>query len=239
MFNELKNILFIDLETVGCAPNYQELDSRIKNEWDRKSKFLLNNDVMTSEELFNDRAGIYAEFGKIVTIGLGSLYMIDENKLGLRVKAISGHDEKDILVEFKQLIESKFDQKNLSLCAHNGKEFDFPYLVRRMLVNDIKLPQALVFHNKKPWEINHIDTMDLWKFGDRKNFTSLELLAALFGIESSKESIDGSMVNSTYYQDNDLDKISTYCKQDIIVTAQVFLKLKSLSPVADENISII
>lgn len=239
MYRDLKNILFIDIETVGCAPNYQGLDDRIKKEWDKKSKFLLNSDIMTPEELFNERAGIYAEFGKIITIGLGTFAMKNGNELSLRVKAMYDHDEKALLQAFKNLIETKFDQNTLAFCAHNGREFDYPYISRRMLVKGIKLPLALDHSGKKPWEINHIDTMDLWKFGDRKSFTSLELLASLFGIESSKSDLDGSLVNKVYYEDGDLEKIAEYCKQDVVVTAQVFLKLKTLAPIKTENINMV
>ncbi len=239
VYKELRNILFLDIETVACAPNYQELDERLKKEWNKKSRFLLNNDVMTPEELFNERAGIYSEYGKIVTIGLGSFHYNDNRELSLRVKDITNDDERQVLLDFKQLLDTKFDQRRLAFCAHNGKEFDYPYITRRMLINGVKLPYALNHAGKKPWEINHIDTMDLWKFGDRKSFTSLELLAALFKIESSKSDIDGSMVNQVYYQDRDLDKIAQYCKQDIVVTAQVFLRLKSLETVKPENIQVL
>jgi predicted PolB exonuclease-like 3'-5' exonuclease len=136
-------------------------------------------------------------------------------------------------------LETKFTSKDLVLVAHNGKEFDFPYICRRMLVNDLLIPEALDIRDKKPWEIQHIDTMELWKFGDRKNFTSLDLLAALFGVESSKDDIDGSMVNSVYYEENDLERISKYCQRDVMVTAQVFLKLNGLPKIKEENIEFI
>jgi len=239
MEQNLRNILFLDIETVGCAPNYSELEERFKKEWDKKSRFLLNSDVMTAEELFNERAGIYSEFGKIITIGLGSFHYNEEKELCLRVKALNEHEEKQLLLDFKQLIETKFDQRSLAFCAHNGREFDYPYITRRMLVNGIQLPLALNHAGKKPWQINHIDTMDLWKFGDRKSFTSLELLASLFNIDSSKSNIDGSMVNKIYYEEKDINKITDYCKQDIVVTAQVFLNLKGLSTVKSENIQIL
>ena len=237
MLPDLRNILVIDIETVGCAENYQALDDRIKKEWDRKSKFLLNNDIMSPEELFNDRGGIYSEFGKIVVIGMATFNLNEEKELCLRVKALASDDEKSLLNDFKHLVETKFDQKRLAFCAHNGKEFDYPYLSRRMLINGIELPFALDHSGKKPWEINHIDTMNLWKFGDRKSFTSLELLAALFGIESSKSDIDGSMVSKVYYEDKDLNKIAEYCKQDVVVTAQLLLKLKSQQGIKQENIT--
>jgi DNA polymerase elongation subunit (family B) len=223
MQTDLKNILILDIETIACVGSYSELDDRLKKQWDKKSTHLYNSEERSSQELFEERAGIYSEFGKIISIALG-FYTQHGDKVGLRVKGLCNHNEVDLLNQFKQIIE-KFDQNSLRFCAHNGKEFDFPYLGRRMLVNGIDLPASLELRNKKPWEILHIDTMEEWKFGDRKNFTSLDLLAALFGIDSSKEGIDGSMVNKVYYESNDLDKITEYCMQDVAVTAQVYLKL--------------
>jgi len=222
---DLKNILVIDIETVACAEDYDNLDDRLRKQWDRKSVYLHNPDTLSSAELFNDRAGIYAEFGKIITIAVGFYTILEDSKTSLRVKAFAGDDEKKVLLDFKTLVDSKFDPGSLSFCAHNGKEFDYPYISRRMLVNGISLPEALNLRNKKPWEIMHVDTMELWKFGDRKNFTSLDLLASIFGIESSKDNIDGSMVNEIYYKDGDLEKITTYCMHDVAVTAQLYLKL--------------
>lgn len=222
---DLKNILVIDIETVACAEDYDNLDDRLRKQWDRKSVYLHNPNTFSSAELFNDRAGIYAEFGKIITIAVGFYTILEDSKTSLRVKAFAGDDEKKVLLDFKTLVDSKFDPGSLSFCAHNGKEFDYPYISRRMLVNGISLPEALNLRNKKPWEIMHVDTMELWKFGDRKNFTSLDLLASIFGIESSKDNIDGSMVNEIYYKDGDLEKITTYCMHDVAVTAQLYLKL--------------
>jgi predicted PolB exonuclease-like 3'-5' exonuclease len=190
------------------------------------------------QELYFSRGAIYAEFGKVICISVG-IFTHENNDFGLRVKSFSFDDERKILEAFKNLLETKFTSKDLVLVAHNGKEFDFPYICRRMLVNDLLIPEALDIRDKKPWEIQHIDTMELWKFGDRKNFTSLDLLAALFGVESSKDDIDGSMVNSVYYEENDLERISKYCQRDVMVTAQVFLKLNGLPKIKEENIEFI
>jgi len=237
MTYDLKNILILDIETVSCVTDYNSLGERLQKQWDKKSSYLNNADLKSSSELFEDRAGIYAEFGKIITIALG-FYIINEEKntIGLRVKALANDDESILLSNFKDLIESKFDQSKLSLCGHNGKEFDFPYICRRMIVNGIALPDVLNTAGKKPWEVNHIDTLDLWKFGDRKNFTSLDLLASLFDIPSSKANIDGSMVSEVYYQENDLNKIADYCMHDVAVTAQVFLKLNNIQNFDSKNI---
>lgn len=237
MAYDLKNILILDIETVSSVSDYKNLDGRLQKEWDKKSSNFKDADLKSSSELFENRAGIYAEFGKIVTIALGFFITNEEDHtIGLRVKSLANDEESILLNEFKELLESKFDQNKLSLCGHNGKEFDFPYLCRRMIVNGIALPDILNTAGKKPWEVNHIDTMDLWKFGDRKNFTSLDLLASLFDIPSSKGNIDGSMVSEVYYQENNLKKIAEYCMHDVAVTAQVFLKLNNIQNFDSTNI---
>ncbi|MEQ8244112.1 3'-5' exonuclease [Fulvivirga sp.] len=225
MIRDIKNILFLDIETVGQTTDYQSLDERLKNQWARKASFLKKEEGITDEQLFLDRAGIYAEFGKVVVIGLGYFHAEGE-EVQLRTKALSGDDEKELLLEFKQLLSKM--APDIRLCAHNGKEFDFPYLSRRMLINGIALPTALNLSGKKPWEVNHLDTMDMWKFGDWKNYTSLDLLAAIFGIESSKTDMDGSMVNTVYHEQKDLNKIAKYCLQDVVVTAKLYTKLQSI-----------
>ena len=231
-----KNYLVIDIETASIVEDYESLDPRMQVQWDKKATFLQKTDERPSDELYFDKGAIFAEFGKVICISAGIFTKEEDNTIGIRIKSFAGETEKETLESFNELIQNKFDSASLRLIAHNGKEFDFPYLCRRMLVNGIKIPQALNIQDKKPWEINHIDTMELWKFGDRKNFTSLDLLAALFGIESSKEDIDGSMVNTVYYKEQDLDRISKYCKRDVMVTAQVFLKLNGLPVIRQDNI---
>ena len=227
MTRDLKNILVVDIETVATEKAYKDLQPRMQKEWDKKASYMQRREEATSEELFSDRAGIFAEFGKIVTVAVGFFTTTESGGNGFRVKAFASHSEKKLLEEFKALLDSRFDD-DLALCAHNGKEFDFPYLCRRMTIHGMELPMSLDNSGKKPWEVNHIDTMELWKFGDRKSFTSLDLLAALFDIDSSKEDIDGSMVNAIYYQEDGLERIAKYCMQDVVVTAQLFLKLKNV-----------
>jgi DNA polymerase elongation subunit (family B) len=160
-------------------------------------------------------------------------------EMGLRIKAYSGKNEKDILSGFKDLTNNNLDSEKLILCAHNGKDFDFPYLCRRYLINGIEIPTALQISGKKPWEINHIDTMEMWKFGDRRNYSSLDLLAGIFGIDSSKKDLDGSMVNKVYYKDKDIKRIEEYCKQDVFVTANLFLKLNLMPAIKENNITFV
>jgi DNA polymerase elongation subunit (family B) len=221
----LKSILFLDIETVSCTGSYQELDDALKPLWDKKAAMIKKTDQEKASDLFFEKAAIYAEFGKVIVIGLGIVTFDEHDVPTLRVKALKGHDEKALLQDFKDVLATGFCQNSLRLCAHNGKEFDFPYLCRRMLVHGIPLPRVLDIAGKKPWEVAHLDTMELWKFGDRKSFTSLHLLATLFGISSSKEMMDGSEVNHYYYTGNNLGKIAAYCLQDVVVTVQLFLKM--------------
>lgn len=239
MHNPFQDFLVIDIETVSGGENIETLSPALQKHWERKAGFLSNKEEKSVASLYEDRAGIYAEFGKIIVIGM-AIYHEAKGKPALRVKAMAGHDEAALLVDFKNFIEAKFDQENLKLCAHNGKEFDFPYLCRRMLINDIKIPWSLNNAGKKPWEINHIDTMELWKFGDWKSFTSLDLLTTLFQIPSSKQEMDGSMVSKTYYEEkNGLSKIADYCKRDVIATAQLYLRLHNLPLIEESQIEIL
>ena len=237
--NHFQDFLVIDIETVSGNENIENLSPQLQNHWNRKAEFIRNPEEKTAKELYEDRAAIYAEFGKVIVIGL-AIYHERKGKPAMRVKSMASHDEKELLTEFKNFIEGKFDQENLRLCAHNGKEFDFPYLCRRMLINDIKIPWSLNLAGKKPWEINHIDTMEMWKFGDWKSFTSLDLLTSIFEIPSSKTDMDGSMVTKTYYQETDgLKKIEEYCRRDVIATAQLYLRLNNLPLIEAKQIQVI
>lgn len=233
----LEHILVLDIETVRATVSYEDLSERLQAQWNRKSAFLSKDTELTPKETYEDRGGIYAEFGKALTISAGFFTKVD-GEWNFRVRALANDDEATLLADFCDLL-NKFDQEKLMLCAHNGKEFDFPYLSRRMLVNNIPLPLSLDISGKKPWEVNHLDTMEMWKFGDRKNFTSLELLTAIFDIPTSKSDIDGSQVGAVYYEEHDLNKIATYCSQDVIVTAQLLLKLNQMPIISEDNIHII
>ena len=240
MDHQLKDLLILDIETVSLKPGFSQLPDHLQKHWERKAGFIRNEGELPVDELFFERAGIYAEFGKVIVISVGFYNELESGEIELRVKSYADDDEKNLLTTFKSFLDSKFDQQILRLCAHNGKEFDFPYLSRRMLINGIKLPTALDLSGKKPWEINHLDTLEMWKFGDRKSFTSLDLLTTIFDIPSSKTDIDGSKVNQIYYQEeNGLDRIKEYCSGDVIATAQLYLRLNSLPAIKQENITII
>ncbi len=225
----MQNILFLDIETVPLTYRYESLDETYKKLWDAKWK---NQKEGKPEDAYS-KAGIYAEFAKVISIGLGFFH---EDKF--RVTCYSGHDEKKILSDFCELLKKFFfDENKHSLCAHNGKEFDFPFLCRRMLINTLPLPKLLQIQGKKPWEIKHLlDTMELWKFGDIKNYTSLDLLAHVMGIPSPKSDMDGSMVSKVYYEENNLQKINTYCMKDVATLARVYARFLGKGDISDEQI---
>lgn len=229
----LNKILFLDIETVPMCRSYEDLPERFIPLWDKKAGYLKKNDEDTPESLFS-RAGIYAEFGKIVCISCGML-----NDGQLRIKSFFGDDEKQLLQEFADLLESKLSSKDFLLCAHNGKEFDFPYISRRMLISGIPLPEILDLAGKKPWEVAHLDTMELWKFGDFKNYTSLEVLAAVFDIPTPKDDIDGSQVGRVYWEENDLERIVNYCQKDVLTIAQLFLRYQGKDLLEEEQVVIV
>lgn len=233
MSHSLSELLFLDIETVCCEPSYENLNERMRKQWDRKSGYI--NADMIPAELFRSKGAIYSEFGKIVAISLGRFYSVNNLQFGIKIKSLFDHNEKKLLEEFKSIVE-KYPSDRLTLVAHNGKEFDFPYICRRMLINEIKIPDALNLSGKKPWEVKHIDTMDFWKFGDRKHYTSLELLAALFDIPGSKSDMDGSQVTEVYYRENSLGRIAEYCSQDVFVTASLFLKFNQMPLPEPENV---
>ncbi|MCL6266783.1 3'-5' exonuclease [Flagellimonas myxillae] len=228
----LEHILFLDIETVPQQPDFDLLDQNTQQLWAQKTQYQ-RKDEFTPEE-FYERAGIWAEFGKIICISVGYFTSKGSNR-NFRVTSFHG-DEPSLLKQFKTLLQEHFSQTKHLLCAHNGKEFDFPYIARRMVIHGINLPYKLDLFGKKPWEVPHLDTMELWKFGDYKHFTSLKLLAHVLGVPSPKEDMDGSMVREVYYKNNDLDRIISYCELDVITTAQVLLKLRNETLLSDEEI---
>lgn len=229
-----KNLLFLDIETVCVVPSFDLLDERMQYLWTMKAANIRNDDNVSVFDLFFKRAAIYSEFAKIVCIGYGGFFWKDDD-LNLKVRCLQNDNEKELLLAFKELVE-RYPQELLVLCAHNGKEFDFPFICRRMLVNGISLPPALQLAGKKPWEILHQDTMEMWKFGDHKHYTQLDLLAALFDVPTSKADISGEDVSRVYHLDHDLPRIAKYCKEDVAVMAQIYLRLIGLPLVPPQNI---
>lgn len=219
----LEYILFLDIETVPEMADYEALDDEKKELWDQKSKYQ-RKEMYTAEE-FYERAGIWAEFGKIICISVGYFHFKGTHRT-FRTTSFHG-DEAQLLKDFKNLLNTHFSSAKHLLCGHNAKEFDFPYIARRMIIHGIELPYKLNLFGKKPWEVPHLDTMELWKFGDYKHFTSLKLLANILGIPSPKQDIDGSKVRHVYYEEQDIDRIINYCELDVATTAQVFLRLRN------------
>ena len=228
----LENILFLDIETVPEVQDYKDLDKDKQELWEQKSKYQRHDDY-TAEE-FYPSAGIWAEFGKIICISVG-YFTFKGDLRNFRTTSFYG-EEKKLLKDFKNLLISHFSQAKHLLCAHNGKEFDFPYIARRMIINGISLPYKLNLFGKKPWEVPHLDTLDLWKFGDYKNYTSLKLLTNVLGIPSPKDDIDGSDVYRVFYEENDISKIIEYCEKDTIAVAQIFLRLRGDDILQDSEI---
>jgi predicted PolB exonuclease-like 3'-5' exonuclease len=231
---DLTQILVLDIETVPQYPSFTDLPENWQYLWSKKAATLRNLESQSESDVY-PRAGIYAEFGKIICISCG-FFSSAGRSYQFRVKSFYGDDEAKILSEFNQMLLRHFSDPANSLCAHNGKEFDYPYIARRCLLNGLEIPDLLNTAGKKPWEIKLLDTMELWKFGDYKNFTSLELLAASFGIPTPKDDIDGSMVWTVYWNDKDLERIKKYCEKDVITVAQLLLKFKNEAMLEPEQI---
>lgn len=228
----LEHILFLDIETVPETENYDALDTEMKDLWELKTQYQRKGEFTADE--FYDRAGIWAEFGKIVCISAG-YFTFKGDIRHFRVTSFFGA-EKKILLDFSNLLNNHFNQPQHVLCGHNAKEFDIPFIARRMIINQIAIPNKLDLFGKKPWEVPHLDTLELWKFGDYKHFTSLKLLTKILGIPSSKGDIDGSQVGHVFYVEKDIDRIVTYCEKDTIAVAQIFLRLRREELLVDEEI---
>ena len=230
----LENVLCLDIETVPQYPDFESCPEALKKFWSRKAEFLKKGEEETDASVYS-RAGIYAEFGKVICISTGFLNVKDGQRQ-FRLRSFSGSDEREVLNGFSEMLKKL--KPGTLLCAHNGKEFDFPYLSRRMVVNRLPLPVQLDNQGKKPWEIGHLDTMELWKFGDYKNYTPLNLLAYILGIPSPKDDIDGSQVGAVFWEQNDLPRIVTYCQKDVVTVMQILLRLKAEELLTEEEILI-
>lgn len=232
----LDQIVFIDIETVSAKATFEELDERFQELWSRKHKQLFAKEYLSPEDSYPNKAAIYAEYGKVITVGMAYLVKNENKEWTLKGTVLKNDNEHELLSESVIHLNKLFKRGKKILCAHNGKEFDFPYLCRRILANRLTLPTVLDIQGKKPWEISHIDTLEMWKFGDRKAYTSLDLLAAVFNIDTSKSTLDGSKVGEAYYKFQQLDEIAEYCLQDVIVLAQIYLALQGFDAINKENI---
>lgn len=229
----VEDVMFMDIETVPLESSMDRLDPAMQALWDRKSKLFRNPD-QSAEEVY-ERAGIYSEFGRIICISVG--FIKDKDPFSFRLKSFCSENEKTLLSEFSDmLLKFSRSRKEAVLCAHNGREFDFPYIARRMIISRLEIPGILDNAGKKPWEIKLLDTMDLWKFGDYKNYTSLDLLTSILGIPTPKDDIDGSMVAGIYYVENNLERIVRYCEKDVLAIGQVLLRFMNLPKINDDRI---
>ncbi len=228
---KLSNILFLDIETVPEESDWQNLTTTTQELFKKKTSYQRKEEITAAE--FYERAGIWAEFGKIICISVG-YFVLNDAKNQFRVTSFFGDNEFKLLTEFKNLLETHFSKPSNILCAHNGKEFDFPFIARRMIVHQISLPKKLNLFGKKPWEISHLDTLELWKFGDYKHYTSLNLLTSILGIPSPKDDIDGSEVAKVYYLEKNIKRIVKYCEKDTITVAQVLLRFNN-QPLLEEK----
>jgi 3'-5' exonuclease len=234
----LENLLLIDIETVSEYPTFSGLNEDWKHLWEEKVQRQLPENI-TAEEFYPQRAGVMAEFSKVVCISVG--YFKKEGKaIHLRVKSFYGDDEKILLQEFITALQKMEGNNNKwSFTGHNIKEFDIPFLCRRLLIMGLQLPAFLDFQNMKPWETNMIDTFQYWRFGDYKHYTSLKLLAAALNVPSPKDDIDGSMVGDVYWKEKNLERIVTYCQKDVVTTANIVLRFKNLPLLAEGDVEIV
>jgi len=233
-----EDVLFIDIETVPQHPVFEEMPDALQKLWDKKSTYF-REEAQTPADVY-ERAGIYAEFGRIICISVGFITQKAGERF-FRVKSFHDDNEKVLLSQFNQMLEKFTNHAGKRVCAHNGMEFDFPYIGRRSLINGLKLPKILDIAGAKPWEVKDrlLDTLQLWKFGDYKNYTSLELLCAIFDIPTPKDDIDGSQVAGVFYRDNDLDRIIRYCEKDVHALANLLLRYKGEQIIPVENLEVV
>ena len=229
---DLQQIMVLDIETVSQKAAFDELPSHFRELWAHKVRNKLEADQTAADVYHN--AGLYDEFGKIICISVGVFHQ-RQNRTGFRLKSFAHAHERELLIGFSDLLQKQ--PANLMLCGHNGKAFDFPYLCKRLIINELPIPTQLDISGKKPWEIGHLDTMELWRFGDFRSYVSLNLIAAALGIPSPKDDINGEDVYRVYYEENDLERIRVYCEKDVLTTAQILRRLRNEPPIAQEAVS--
>lgn len=241
---DIAKVLFLDIECVSATEKYTDLSEEMQYLWKLKAATALKRygEKISDEDAegaYVEKAGIYAEFGKIICISVGIVFRDKDKSLKLRLKTFANHDEKKLLEDFNKMLAQYYpDPSRMYFCGHNIKEFDIPYMCRRMIINYLKLPPTMNIAGKKPWETKHLlDTMELWKFGDRKSWTSLKLLAGVLGFPSPKDDIDGSEVGRVYWADKDLERIGIYCEKDVLATVQLFLRYKLMPLLEEEQVS--
>lgn len=233
----LSKILFIDIETAPVTYQFADLDDRSQELWSLKTRWIQEREEKDAEEVY-ERAGIYAEFSKVICASVGYFAEVD-GKRKFRMKSFCMDDEKELLNGLSGLFKKFFSRNGTLLCAHNGKEFDFPFLARRYVINNIRLPEVLDLAGKKPWEVSHLDTMDLWKFGDYKHYTSVDLLSHTLGIPSPKDDISGADVARVYHEEHDLERIQKYCEKDVVTVARILARFKGEEVLKEDEVLIL
>lgn len=233
---DLSKVLFLDIETVPQTYRWEDLEPRSAQLFSDKTRFEQERSGKEASAMYADKGGILAEFGKIICIGVGSLRKEGDGH-SMRVTSFQSDDEREVLTRFTELLDRHYNTDEHWLCGHNGKEFDFPYIARRCVVHRIPLPRLLNTAGLKPWEVGHLDTMNLWSFGDRKAYTSLALLTHILGIPTPKDDISGADVARVYYEEQDLGRIAAYCRKDVIATTQLYLRLTGRDTIPVDNIS--
>ncbi len=235
----LTDLLLLDIETVPALESFTDLDSNWQSLFTDKISKTVPEDTKP-EDAYRRKAGILAEFGKIICISTAYFYEGEDKSLSLKIKSIAGDDEVEILGNFTELCNKMYlHHRHFQFGGHNIREFDIPYICRRLLINQLPLPEYLQLHDKKPWEVRMFDTLSWWKFGDNKNYVSLHLLANVLNIPSSKSDIDGSMVQDVYYKEKDLPRIVSYCQRDVVVTANIILRFQNLPLLTENRIQIV
>jgi DNA polymerase elongation subunit (family B) len=231
-------VLFLDIETVPQQYRWEDLEPRSAKLFSDKTRSEQERSGRSAAEVYGDKGGILAEFGKIICIGVGAIRKDGERQV-LRVTSYHGDDERELLLRFVELLNSHYNTDEHWLCGHNGKEFDFPWIARRCVVHGITLPQLLDIAGRKPWEVGHLDTMQLWSFGDRKAYTSLALLTHILGIPTPKDDISGADVARVYWEDKDVERIAAYCRKDVVATAQLYLRLTGRALIPETDITLV
>lgn len=224
-----KNILYIDIETCSLYSDFYKLSDREKMLWAAKCKtFIKSYDDFEGQktvltELYKSKAGIYAEFAKVLCISVAFI-STENNEEKLIIFSFCNSNESLVLQSFAYFLTQHPELKYF--CGHNIREFDIPFLARRYSIAGIPIPYMINLRGKKPWEIKHLlDTMELWKFGDYKNYTSLQLLAAIFNLDDPKQNISGADVHDVFWGEKDLDRIKIYCEQDVKTVFQLYNRM--------------
>ena len=228
---DIHKLLFVDIETVGVDEDLDSLHhtnpklSKVWEEtgWDYFKRKYSEDSELSSNQMFVKRAALLPEFGKIVCISVGFIVPSGETKLD----SFYG-DEKNILISTSELL-NRVDKLGFVICGHNVKNFDLPYIAKRMLINNIPVPKILPNYTIKPWESRVLDTKEVWGFNSFGGLSSLNLVCTSLGLETSKEGeVNGSNMHKYYYDSNNIEKIKNYCEEDVKCTINLVKKLKKL-----------